>query len=155
MSASSLVVDPEQLRMLVERVKAGALQEGDTELLVGCIETVRDLHRHLSEQKMTIRRLQRWLFGAKTEKSKTAAPGKTASTINRAKRTKGSCPKQRQGRGRLAWRDYRAAKTCFIPHETQTKGAPCSACGRGRFFNLEPSRQIHLVGQAPILATGP
>ena len=63
-------VKPEQLRALIERVKAGVLQPGDETIIEDMAETILYLNEAVEDKRTFIARLVRMLFGATTEKAK-------------------------------------------------------------------------------------
>ncbi len=83
----------EELDALVERVKIGSLQEGDSQIVATMVETLKFLSSAMDEKNMSIKRLRRILFGAKTEKTanvlKTNTGGKRPTGSAKKKKAKG------------------------------------------------------------------
>ena len=52
---------PEELDALVERVKSGSLQEGDSQIVETMVETLKFLSSAIDEKNMSIKRLRRIL----------------------------------------------------------------------------------------------
>ena len=67
-------VKPEELRALIERVKAGALLPGDEAIIQAMAETILYLNEAVEDKRASIARLVRMLFGASTEKPRTSSP---------------------------------------------------------------------------------
>ena len=59
-------VKPEELRALIERVKAGILQPGDEAIIQAMVETILYLNEAVEDKRASIARLVRMLFGAST-----------------------------------------------------------------------------------------
>ena len=61
-------LDLEQVDALLKRVEAGTLQDGDYEIIKAMVETIHLLSQCVDEKAVSIKRLLRTLFGARTEK---------------------------------------------------------------------------------------
>src|SRR5210317_2312065 len=67
----------EQVDVLLKRVEAGCLQDGDYEFIKAMVETIELLSQCVDEKATSIRRLLRMLFGPPTEKLKNVIKDKS------------------------------------------------------------------------------
>ena len=136
----------EQLDALLKRVEAGALQDGDYEIIKGMAETIAFLSHAVDNKSTSIQRLLRMLFGDKTEK--------TSKVLKRGKPNKSDGKKKkRKGHGKNGANAYTGAKKEKITHETLKPKDPCPACSKGRVYDtIEPGLIVRVTGQAPISA---
>ena len=65
----------EQTDSLLLRVKTNALEEGDYEIIEAIIDTLRFLSQAYEDKTVSIKRLLRMIFGARTEKTKDVLGG--------------------------------------------------------------------------------
>jgi len=145
---------PEELDGLVARVKSGSLQEGDAQIVESMVETLKFLSAAIDEKNMSIGRLRRILFGAKTEKTEQVL--KTAAGGTKATDSTGGAKKKRKikGHGRNGADAYTGAKRVVIKHKRLKAGDPCTLCPNGKVYPMkEPKRIVWVVGQAPLQAT--
>lgn len=141
---------PEELDALVERVKIGSLQEGDSQIVATMVETLKFLSSAMDEKNMSIKRLRRILFGAKTEKT-----ANVLQTGPGGKRSTGSAKKKKaKGHGRNGADAYTGAKRVVIKHKTLKPGDACTLCPKGKVYPMkDPKKVVWVVGQAPLQAT--
>jgi len=145
-----IVMRPEELDALVARVKSGSLQEGDPEIVETMAETLKFLSSAIDEKNMSIKRLRRILFGARTEKTenvlKQGPGGKKSSGAAKKKKVK--------GHGRNGADAYTGAKRVVVKHQRLNPGDPCTLCPKGKVYPMkEPKKVVWIVGQAPLQAT--
>lgn len=108
----------------------------------------------LIEAKDTsIGRLQRLIFGAKTEKTSQLFPPPPPASSQTAAATAAPPPK-RKGHGRTAAADYTGAERVRVAHPQLRPGDPCPACQRGKLYALKQLGQIvRLTAQPLFVAT--
>ncbi len=63
-----MTLNMDELQLLLNRVEAGVLQDGDYEIIKSMVETIIFLNQALENKKVSIKRLLKMLFGIKTEK---------------------------------------------------------------------------------------
>ena len=147
---NKVVVDKKRLQELLKRLKSRKLKPEDYELLEGMAETWQFLCLSLEKNRLSIKRLQRILFGSKSEKSeKILSQGaKNKSPPEKEKKEK---PK---GHGRNGSGSYWGAKRIRVEHESQKAGDKCIKCGKGKLYELKtPSPVVVFHGEAPVQAT--
>lgn len=94
--------------------------------------------------RIALAKLQRLIYGPKTEKSRNVCPGDPP----------GEKPKSKpRGHGRKRHADYSGAKNIFVAHATLKPGDLCPRCGRGRLIELPPANTISVEAQPPLSAT--
>jgi len=137
----------EELDALVARVKSGALKEGDTQIIETMAETIKFLSSAVDEKSMSIARLRRILFGAKTEKTKNVfKEGKGGKSGKRKKR--------RKGHGRNGAGEYTGANKVEVNHESLKAADKCPLCLKGKVYRQKvPGKVLWIVGKAPLEAT--
>jgi transposase len=142
-------ISPKELDALLERVKAGNLDENDYEIIKAMADTVSYLS-HLSDEKAsTIKRLLKMLFGDQSEKAE-----KVLDKPKRERGKKDKANKKPKGHGRKPASAYTGAKKLKIPHESLKHGRRCPECQRGRVYrDLTPAKAVRITGSAPLKAT--
>ena len=151
---------PNDLRTL-RRAKA-ALDPHDAELIEKVFDSYRYLADVIGEKSMSIGRLQKLLFGAKTEKTdqvvgKSDSPASTleqestkdAEETERNEADKKPPPK---GHGRNAAEAYQGAERIAVPQGSLHTGDPCPECGKGTLYEKRPAVVVRITGQAPLCA---
>jgi len=143
-------INAEDLKQLLKRLKNRKLQPSDYELLEGMIETWQFLCSSLEHKKITVKRLQRMLFGPSSEKSKDVLDGP-----DKNKGPPGSDNKSKpKGHGRNGAEAYWGADRVQVAHQSLKVGDRCEKCGKGKLYELKkPSRIVVFRGTAPIQAT--
>ncbi len=121
---------------------------------------------------MSIGRLQKMLFGAKTETTNkvvgTAAEilavdsgkgddGESNETESEEAESdeadaddKGNGKPPPKGHGRNAAEAYRGAERIEVPHPLHQAGDACPQCGKGTLYQQKPSVIVRITGQAPL-----
>ena len=140
-------ISPKELDALLERVKAGNLDENDYEIIKALADTVSYLSQLSDEKAATIKRLLKMLFGDRSEKAE-----KVLKQPNRNKKDK--TDKKPKGHGRQPASAYTGAKKVKIRHESLKHGRRCPECQRGRVYrDLQPAKIVRVTGSAPLKAT--
>lgn len=140
---------PEQLDALLKRVEAGALQDGDYEIIKGMAETLSFLSQALDNKNTSIKRLLKMIFGDRTEKTATVlkrnrAGGKKSDTKN----------KKRKGHGKNGAAAYSGAEKIKVAHESLKPKDRCPDCHKGKLYELpDPGTIVRVTGNAPCSAT--
>jgi transposase len=146
-----LPVDEQELEALSKRLEQGRLEPADYALLKALIDTIQVARWLLERNRLSMRRLQRMLFGAGTEKTSQVLPAQPACK-ERSKESKEK--KKRKGHGRRASKDYPGAQRVKVDHQELHAGASCPDCDRGHLYDTnKPGVRVYLVGQAPVRAT--
>ena len=152
----------EELNALVDRVNRGEVQQGDGEIIEAMAEMIKFINSVLKEKNISIKRLRRIIFGAKTEKTETvvkkpqgeekaqpksAEDGDAAGGAEQEK-------KKRKGHGRNGAEAYRGAARVRVAHPTLKPRDRCPACLKGRvyFIKNKPSVVVRVVGKPPVQA---
>lgn len=138
---------PEELDALVARVKSGALKEGDPQVIETMAETIKFLSSAVDEKSMSIERLRRILFGAKTEKTKNVFKEDAGGKSGKKK-------KKRKGHGRNGADAYTGANKVEVKHESLKAADNCPLCLKGKVYPVKvPGKVLWIVGKAPLEAT--
>lgn len=96
--------------------------------------------------RIALAKLQRLIYGPKTEKSKDVCPEDPPGE------KPGPKPKAR-GHGRKKHGDYPGARNIFVAHTNLKPGDPCPRCGQGGLIELPPANTISVDAQPPLSAT--
>ncbi len=120
----------------------------------------------LGKNRVALRRLQKLLFGAKTEKTEAVVGAGTDAALpassgeeppaesTQETDTESEAPKKRNGHGRNGADAYHGAEKIPVPHPSLEAGDDCPDCQRGTVYNMaQPGLLVRLVGQAPVKAT--
>ncbi|MFQ5515852.1 MAG: IS66 family transposase [Myxococcota bacterium] len=155
-----------ELEAIVERAKA-ALSTEDHEQLKAAVDTLAFITRELESKRASIKRLQKLLFGAGTEKTSKVVGGASGdgaadaeggtggsadgATGGSGSKGKGKC--KRKGHGRRGAQDYHGAEKVKVPHESLQHKDPCPACQEGKVYKQrEPAVLVRVTGMAPLRA---
>ncbi len=156
-------LDIKELDALLERVEAGALQQGDHEIIKAMAECIVFLSQSVDEKAAKIKRLLRMIFGATTETKENILPDKKnndssgagehsdAETQPEGEEGKKTASK---GHGRNGADDYAGATRVKVAHPDLKPDDPCPKCEDGKLYKLsEPGVEIRITGAAPLQAT--
>lgn len=166
-------LSPEDMDTLVRRLADGQLTADDKELILGCIEFATWLPETIREKNISIRNLQRMLFGEtggkkKKKKNKNKPPQENASPAVAAAndiaanedspepgQNAGPSPTEqetqntRKGHGRLGQSAYATAEDVFVSLETYVVGDKCPCRCGGRLYDIKkPGVIIRITGNA-------
>ena len=163
-------VDDKRLTDVVDRAKKQQLDPEDAELIAKVFESYKYLTGVIQEKSMSIGRLQKMLFGAKTEKtaavvgdaSPTAAESSSDAApkngddempcdeadADGARNNNGKPPPKGHGRNGAA--AYQGAERIPVPHAFLHLGDACPECGKGTLYRQPPSVIVRITGQAPL-----
>ena len=146
-----LEADEAQLAAVAERLERRSLEPGDYALLKVVIDTVCFLSRQVRQKAVSIQRLLRMIFGARTEKTRTVLNrGVAAPPVTE---TPGEKP-PRKGHGRRAANAYWGAKKVQVSHSQFKVGQKCPACDHGQLYDTgRPLVLLHLQAQPVIAGT--
>lgn len=158
-------LDAEQLKDLSKRVAERQLGVEDWALLERTLAVLIPVVQQLQQAKLSLKRLQRLLFGNRTEKGPgrpnpsgpAASPGlpEPASSGSPEAAPPESLPKsvpqkRSRGHGRLSAEAYTGAESIACPHPEHHLGDRCPRCGQGRLYEMKPAVEIRLVGHPPV-----
>jgi transposase len=164
-------IHSEQVEELRQRLGQHRLLDSDWELLDGLLLFLFRILRSAEEMRLSLRRLQKLLFGKKTEKSgrgrpdsssgddedpspgsptgsEPDAPAADASPSPAQHRSEKSRP---PGHGRMSASDYLAARTIPCSHPDLEAQQSCPRCRKGTLYRLQdPAIEIRILG-SPVL----
>jgi transposase len=142
------------------------------QLLEGVLGTFEFLMLKLQDAKTSMRRLQRLLFGARTERQRNvikdaaasaaatppgarddAARGLGDAMASGADSTGMPAAPPKKGHGRNGARAYGEARVVECVHRDLQAGQRCPQCGTGKVYEWPPKVIVRVVGQAPLAAT--
>lgn len=158
-------VNDKRLRDVADRAKRQQLEPEDAELIARVFESYKYVTGLIGEKNMSIGRLQKMLFGAKTEKTKQVTKDSTPALDQDAGSRSNETPSDEadadhnrkgkpppQGHGRNPAEVYRGAERIDVPHETFCPIDACPKCG-GTLYQKPPRAIVRIIGQAPLGAT--
>ena len=155
---------------LQQRIAARQLTERDYDLFAAIVAAYYFVVNLLTRKKLTIARLKKLVFGARTEATAAVlgrvAEGAASESASVAASAAGrggvsaeapasgaeaKPPRRRKGHGRRGAEDYTGAESVCVPHESLESGDDCPQCQEGRVSELtRPAMLIRLVGQVPV-----
>lgn len=154
-------VDPKRLQDVADRAK-GTLDPEDAELIEKVFDSYEYLAGLVGQKNMSMKRLQKMLFGAKTEKTEQVAGDKTpppAGSDEEAAENEGEEDETEpngklppKGHGRNGADAYRGAERIEVPHASLAPGNACPECGKGTVYEKSPAVVVRITGQAPLSA---
>jgi transposase len=150
----------EELTAIIRRAEVGPISASESAKLQALVETFALLRTELQSKQTSVERLQRMLFGARTEKTR-AVLGE-ASIQGRAKA--GDAEKnlpadphtedKGKGHGRNAAAAYTGARKVQIEHSLLRSGEDCPGCHTGKVYLMsEPAKLVRVNAMAPLQAT--
>ena len=157
-------VDHKRLQDVADRARQ-SLAHQDAELIERVFESYEYVAGLIQEKNMSIGRLQKMLFGAKTEKTRQvvgnsdqadAEPNSGKSSEHTGDTGETESDKKRNGKppprghGRNGADAYRGAEQIEIPHSSLHAGDPCPECGKGTLYQKLPRTVVRITGQAPL-----
>ena len=163
-------VKHKRLKDVADRAKT-SLDPEDAELIERVFDSYEYVASLIQKKNMSIARLQKMLFGAKTEKtdkvvgdnSPTDAEANSGETVKNAADTgetgtdeadaNGDKKPAPKGHGRNGADAYQGAERIEIPHASLCPGDACPECGKGTVYKKPPSVVVRITGQAPLGAT--
>ncbi len=165
-------VDHKRLKDVADRAKT-SLDPKDAELIERVFDSYEYVASLIVEKNMSIGRLQKMLFGAKTEKTKQvvgnskqtqAASGENAEngeqslqdadeTASDEAEAEGDGKLPPKGHGRNGADAYRGAERIEVPHKSLEPGDACPECGQGTVYEKAPGVVVRITGGAPLGAT--
>lgn len=150
---NALIVSSTEIDALIERVEAKQLQEQDSKLIASLLRLIQDLISVIESKNVSISRLKKLIFGSKSEKTnlinnqninskileqpsnetfdvgsmaESNQPKPTIQTENGSNSINPiDKPKKKPGHGRLAAKDYPAAKVIYCPNPSLSVGDKC------------------------------
>jgi hypothetical protein len=162
-----LDVNHKRLKEVADRAKQ-SLNPQDAELIERVFESYEYVAGLIQDKNMSIGRLQKMLFGAKTEKTQqvtgdptTTSPesAKTADKAGEAQSEEADAEGEQnngkpplKGHGRNPAEAYRGAERIEVPHPSLGVGDACPACGKGTLYQQQPRVIVRITGQAPLSA---
>ena len=141
---------------LLRRVEQAGLEEGDLKLIRALFESYAYITELIDDKNVSITRLRKLLFGARTEKTAHVIgrdqPVPVASAEPAALPPRES-EERKTGHGRNGADNYPGANRIQVPHESLQPGDPCPSCERGTAYAMNrPGVLIRFVGQPPVTA---
>ena len=119
----------------------------------------------LQNAKSSIKRLQRMIFGARTEHKRNVLPSVDVPDVDASGAADGAAtaPNEPQppdslvtpkpGHGRNAARAYSGAPIVECEHTELESGDRCPSCEQGKVYDSPPRTLVKVIGQAPLGAT--
>jgi len=151
-------LDLGELTAILDRASLSA-EERDK--LKAALDTLAFLTGEIGTKGMTIERLRRMVFGARTEKTekifpaapKEAGGGSKPSGDDNAAAS-GQPRERRPGHGRNGADSYPSATKVCVVHGTLHHGDRCPECLRGKLYGQpQPAVLVRIRGMAPLVAT--
>jgi transposase len=148
-AGSPVVLEVAELAAIVERARPGGpgLAPEDHAKLKTAMDTLGFIAEELKSKKVSLERLRRLLFGARTEKTRRVLREPTGPGAKEP----GTPP---PGHGRKPAAAYLGAEQVKVPHPSLKTGDCCPECVKGKVYpSLEPSSLVRFYGVAPLAAT--
>lgn len=155
-------LDKQELLDYLEQARS-VIGEDGYKKLKAAMEMLQYLTDLVGDKNTTIRRLQKIIFGASTEKTRNILDNETganngSSQTNAGQEktcTAGDKTKEKpKGHGRNGERDYTGAQRIKISHESLKSGDNCPLCQKGKVYAQKiPAYIVRLLGRSPIGAT--
>jgi len=144
-AAEATALSGEEMEALRRRVESRELLDNDFALLTKILAMVQRFAMLLEQKRVSLARLRKMLFGARTEKTdRVVGTGKG----EKEPKAKG------KGHGRRGAQEYWGARREEVRHTEVTVGQRCPDCGHGNLYEMNvPSLVMWFKAMAPIQAT--
>jgi transposase len=169
MSAKTTIIeiDMDELEDILRRAESKQFRDEDYDVTMTVVRSYIHLIGLLKDKNASIGRLQKMLFGAKTEKTAAvigeeadseASPshgGDAQAESNEEGQTEAEndSPSSPKGHGRNGADAYAGAEKIHVPHESLSPGDACPECGEGTVYEVaRPGVLVRITGQAPVAA---
>jgi transposase len=126
----------EELEALLDRLENKCLLDADYPLIIEIIKNITVIQDQFKNSTTTIKKLQKLMFGPKTERTKLPADLKATDTGEPAK-----------GHGKKPvdqWVDT-PVQICQHSHEEFKEGQLCPKCALGKLYRFKPSVRVRVV----------
>ena len=151
-------LDLGELTAILDRASLSA-EERDK--LKAALDTLAFLTGEIGTRGMTIERLRRMVFGARTEKTEKIFPDSPQAEGGGSKpsdddnvEASGQPRQRRPGHGRNAADSYPSATKVCVVHGTLHHGDRCPECLKGKLYGQpQPAVLVRIRGMAPLVAT--
>ena len=144
-----VTLSPTQLEELLAKL-VGLLPAEIYQLVAKSLRTLHWVMGVIEAKETSLSRLQRLIFGAKTEKTRPLFPPPPASSQITA-RAAAPQPK-RKGHGRTAAAGYTGAKRVRVTHPQLRPGDACPGCKQGKLYALKQLGQLVRITAQPLFA---
>jgi len=148
-------LEMDELKEILRRAEAKQFNDKDYETAGTVLQSYVELVALLKSKNVSMRRLQKLLFGASTEKTAAVAGDGTESAEETGSVTasKHDSPKSSKGHGRNGADAYHGAEKIEVPHESLQPGDACPECVDGTVYEAtRPGVLVRITGQAPVAA---
>jgi hypothetical protein len=152
-------INEAELDALIERVNNAiehniSLSVEDMKLLLNAIMTLANLHEHMAESDITLRKLRKLAGIVKaSEKLKDITPSKpnqpSSSSAKKSSRKRNKKSKKANSGDAPLVEHQR----CHHKIDAYEKGQICPECERGKLYKYEPATRFRISGQSPLLCT--
>lgn len=152
-------ITSEELESLRDRLILHDLLENDYDILAALTASFLDITIGLEKKSLTIKRLQKMLFGHSTEKSNNLfnkndsdkSDDNTKKGKPKPKKKKKKRKKKKKGHGRNGASKYPGADRIRVKHQTLNHKDPCPECLKGKvYLQNKPRIEIRITGGAPL-----
>lgn len=148
MTPAPLELSAQELESLIERVREKRLLDEDYPKLEALGTTIAYLSQVVNDKSVSIQRLLKMLFGAKTEKTEKVTGKGKATEKDKPQKAK----KKKPGHGRNGTPKYTGAEKVLVSHELTHKDS-CPLCSTGKIYlEKNPKSLIRVTGGAPLNA---
>jgi len=144
-----------ELEEILRRAEAKQFNDKDYETTKTVLQSYVELVNLLKSKNVSMRRLQKMLFGASTEKTAAVTGGGTDSSdeTDSERSPENEAPAPPKGHGRNGADAYTGAEKIEVPHESLEPGDACPDCQKGTVYETSrPGVLVRIVGQAPVQA---
>lgn len=144
-------LDIGELNAVLERAES-RLDAADHQQLSLSVAGFAELLRLLDNQRLSLARLRKMLFGARTEKTSEVLDEPVSDASAEDAPAEGKPPPK--GHGRRRAEDYTGAQHIALTHPSLSAGQACPHCDTGKvYLQCQPGVLVRIVGQAPLGAT--
>jgi len=155
----TIKMNEEEFGAFKKRLEQSRLSSDDQNLILQIFQAMRWLNQQLETGRITIARLKRLIFGAKTESRENILKDNEGNPADSTAAPEGGDPGKsddktpKPGHGRNGHEDYPGAEKIFCTHPELKPGDVCPKCGKGKLHNsVKPGVFIRFTGSPLISA---
>jgi hypothetical protein len=150
MKQKTLDISHSDIERLIEKIEQGKIDDVDHDVMTGALHLLLQLRDEIKKKSISIDKLKRILFGAKTESKKNFLCEKKQKEREVTKEKKSKA----KGHGKKPADDYKNAEIISVKHENLQSGDVCPECTKGKVYPVKkPKVLIRFTSTAPFTAS--
>lgn len=149
---SRIEITEGDLQKMIEEIRQSLLADKTKGILIQVLVSFAWINRQLEYKRLSIEKLKRLFFGAKTEKPiKNSSDKPTSEPKEKTESDKKANPKP-PGHGKNGAANFEISETIPVPHATLKAGDLCPDCEDAGLYPFGTGSVLRFSGQPPVIA---